>query len=140
MKKVKTIFLLAVNIFILILAVLPHHHHGEMVAFFNSESCNVILHSETSLPEDTNHDEDCCSQREMFNILKCPSCNSVDPAHSHDVLAVDFLADIPFAILNIAFYAKIDSQTVDLFPYEIPLKSTFFGEAYSLRGPPSFIA
>jgi hypothetical protein len=136
-------FMLLVNLFLLALTIVPHHHHGEAVCFVSAHCRHCVgdvvecpLHGEE---HDTphSHDADGCSLSEWL----LPNINEEQKHQAHGDDLVYTVHDFPQTIIYLAPDCPFNGHEGPLLLerpafFSEPYLQVFVSRTFGLRAPP----
>lgn len=150
--RAATLTTLITGALMLVLSVLPHHHHGKIIHFGVVERCETCRDCETNDPLDPlktaehkhSHSEDPdCDLRHLFVISAREEYLSLGYiTHTgQDRSTIDPVMLTLFFETYVPFTPATDSgKSLKFFPIAEPLCSVIAGRIFALRAPPCFIA
>lgn len=139
------VVLVSTGILMLVLSVLPHHHHGDKIYFSTAEECSDACSSDHQTGSTSHHHSDSdtsCDLRQLFLFSgrddhhnAGSNCACMDP-HSDDYLTIN----LPVQLLHLVMAPLGDERPYKYPPLIEPLGSSIVGSLAALRAPPVSIA
>lgn len=126
------------TLFVIVSAVIPHHHHGELTCMTVISCDNNNSHDKTTKTNNKNIDPNCIAKANYIisannNEVKSKPCSCDNPSHSHLFPLVYLLSD--YLIYNLQL-SETEIEYGELTISYLSINASFVN---GLRAPPYFV-
>ena len=145
MKRIRTntsrLFLLATGFLMLVLSVLPHHHHGQRICFAVTECCLSCQNESKTTGHNHSESDASCDLKQLFVMSSRDDNSNFHPlSHDSGISFADLYIALLFTTENSVPAPDCRESHLSAPPFLETLTAIDVSRISALRAPPVFIA